>query len=32
MDGAFALYEAWVRLQHGDIDTARLRLRSGELG
>ena len=22
MDGAFALYEAWVRLQHGDIDTA----------
>jgi acetyl-CoA acetyltransferase len=22
MDGAFAMYEAWVRLQHGDIDTA----------
>jgi len=22
MDGAFALYEAWVRLQHGDIDLA----------
>lgn len=22
MDGAFALYEAWVRLQHGDIDIA----------
>ena len=22
MDGAFAVYEAWVRLQHGDIDTA----------
>ncbi len=22
MDGAFALYEAWIRLQHGDIDTA----------
>lgn len=22
MDGAFALYEAWVRLQHGDLDTA----------
>ncbi len=22
MDGAFALYEAWVRLLHGDIDTA----------
>ncbi len=22
MDGAFALYEAWVRLQHGDIDSA----------
>jgi acetyl-CoA acetyltransferase len=22
MDGAFALYEAWVRLQQGDIDTA----------
>jgi acetyl-CoA acetyltransferase len=22
MDGAFALYEAWVRLQHGDMDTA----------
>jgi acetyl-CoA acetyltransferase len=22
MDGAFALYEAWVRLQSGDIDTA----------
>lgn len=22
MDGAFALYEAWVRLQHGDIDCA----------
>jgi acetyl-CoA acetyltransferase len=21
-DGAWALYEAWVRLQHGDIDTA----------
>lgn len=21
-DGAFALYEAWVRLQHGDVDTA----------
>ena len=21
MDGAWALYEAWVRLQHGDIDT-----------
>jgi acetyl-CoA acetyltransferase len=22
MDGAFAFYEAWVRLQHGDVDTA----------
>jgi acetyl-CoA acetyltransferase len=22
MDGAWALYEAWVRLQHGDIDAA----------
>lgn len=22
MDGAFALYEAWIRLQHGDVDTA----------
>jgi acetyl-CoA acetyltransferase len=22
MDGAWALYEAWVRLMHGDIDTA----------
>ncbi|WP_433223223.1 lipid-transfer protein [Microtetraspora malaysiensis] len=22
MDAAFALYEAWVRLQHGDIDSA----------
>jgi len=22
MDGAWALYEAWVRLQHGDIDSA----------
>ncbi|HEY6319868.1 MAG TPA: lipid-transfer protein, partial [Acidimicrobiia bacterium] len=22
MDGAWALYEAWVRLQHGDIDLA----------
>ncbi len=22
MDGAFALYEAWMRLQHGDIDAA----------
>lgn len=22
MDGAFALYEVWVRLMHGDIDTA----------
>ncbi len=22
MDGAFALYEAYIRLQHGDIDTA----------
>ena len=22
MDGAFALYECWVRLLHGDIDTA----------
>jgi acetyl-CoA acetyltransferase len=22
MDGAFALFEAWLRLQHGDIDTA----------
>src|SRR5437899_7831066 len=22
MDGAWSLYEAWVRLQHGDIDTA----------
>jgi len=22
MDGAWALYEAWVRLQHGDLDTA----------
>src|SRR5262249_4264234 len=21
MDGAWALYDAWVRLQHGDIDT-----------
>lgn len=22
MDGAWALYEAWTRLQHGDVDTA----------
>lgn len=22
MDGAWALYEAWARLQHGDVDTA----------
>ena len=22
MDGAWALYEAWVKLQHGEIDTA----------
>ena len=22
MDGAWALYEAWMRLQHGDLDTA----------
>jgi acetyl-CoA acetyltransferase len=22
MDGAWALYEAWVRMQHGDVDTA----------
>jgi acetyl-CoA acetyltransferase len=22
MDGAWALYEAWVRLQHGDVDSA----------
>jgi acetyl-CoA acetyltransferase len=22
MDGAWALFEAWVRLQHGDVDTA----------
>ena len=22
MDGAWAMYEAWVRLQHGDVDTA----------
>ena len=22
MDGAFALYEAWIRLQHGDIEAA----------
>src|SRR5260370_6907252 len=22
MDGAWALYEAWVRLQHGDLDSA----------
>src|SRR5947208_16742396 len=22
MDGAWAMYEAWVRLQHGDIDSA----------
>ncbi len=22
MDGAWALYEAWVKLQHGDVDTA----------
>ncbi len=22
MDGAWSLYEAWIRLQHGDIDTA----------
>ena len=22
MDGAWALYEAWVRLQHGDVDVA----------
>src|SRR5439155_2253890 len=22
MDGAWALHEAWVRLQHGDLDTA----------
>ena len=21
-DGAWALYEAWVRLQHGDVDSA----------
>src|SRR5262245_15539477 len=21
MDGAWALYEAWVRLQHGDVDS-----------
>jgi len=24
MDGAWALYEAWVRLQHGDIDAAQI--------
>ena len=30
MDGAWALYEAWVRLQHGDIDIA-LVFRSGHL-
>ncbi len=29
MDGAWAMYEAWIRLQEGDIDT-RARLRVGE--
>jgi acetyl-CoA acetyltransferase len=36
MDGAWALYEAWVRLQHGDIDTALVyafgKSSSGDLG
>jgi acetyl-CoA acetyltransferase len=36
MDGAWALYEAWVRLQHGDIDAALVyafgRTSQGELG
>jgi acetyl-CoA acetyltransferase len=36
MDGAWALYEAWVRLQHGDIDAALIyafgRTSQGELG
>ena len=31
MDGAWALYEAWVRLQHGDIDVA-LVFASGRAG
>ncbi len=31
MDGAWALYEAWVRLQHGDIDIA-LVFASGRAG
>ena len=30
MDGAWALYEAWVRLQHGDIDIA-LGVRLGQV-
>ena len=36
MDGAWALYEAWVRLQHGDIDSALVyafgRSSQGDLG
>ena len=36
MDGAWALYEAWVRLQHGDIDSALIyafgRSSQGDLG
>ena len=31
MDGAWALYEAWVRLQHGDVDVA-LVFSSGRAG
>jgi acetyl-CoA acetyltransferase len=36
MDGAWALYEAWVRLQHGDVDSALVyafgRTSMGDLG
>jgi acetyl-CoA acetyltransferase len=36
MDGAWALYEAWVRLQHGDVDSALVyafgRSSQGDLG
>jgi acetyl-CoA acetyltransferase len=36
MDGAWALYEAWIRLQHGDIDSALVyafgRSSQGDLG
>jgi acetyl-CoA acetyltransferase len=36
MDGAWALYEAWVRLQHGDVDSALIyafgRSSQGDLG